>query len=192
MGWKRSRRLFILADLYFDDSDWAARYLVADTGTWLPGRQVLLSLRSLGDPDRSEKRIPVRLTKERIRNAPSPDTDRPVSRQFEAGFNAYHSYPAYWEGPYIWGGAFFPGYNAAHLGSGLETPSAEEGGPSRRGEKGNGIGYGEALHRLYEARIGAWDAGPKRWGSPAEFIGGKPGIGGRARTFPAFAWLPAA
>ena len=30
-------------DLYFDDQTWTIRYLVVDTGTWLPGRQVLIS-----------------------------------------------------------------------------------------------------------------------------------------------------
>ena len=30
-------------DFYFDDQNWAVRYVVADTGSWLPGRQVLIS-----------------------------------------------------------------------------------------------------------------------------------------------------
>ncbi|MGH7317879.1 MAG: PRC-barrel domain-containing protein, partial [Candidatus Rokuibacteriota bacterium] len=30
-------------DLYFDDLMWTVRYLVVDTGAWLPGRQVLIS-----------------------------------------------------------------------------------------------------------------------------------------------------
>ena len=29
-----------LEDLYFDDEQWAIRYLVVDTGKWLPGRKV--------------------------------------------------------------------------------------------------------------------------------------------------------
>jgi hypothetical protein len=35
-------------DFYFDDKSWAVRYVVADTGSWLPGRQVLLSPHSFG------------------------------------------------------------------------------------------------------------------------------------------------
>jgi PRC-barrel domain len=30
-------------DFYFDDKSWAVRYLVVDTGSWLPGRLVLLA-----------------------------------------------------------------------------------------------------------------------------------------------------
>ena len=35
-------------DFYLDDRNWAVRYLVADTGTWLPGRRVLLSPHAIG------------------------------------------------------------------------------------------------------------------------------------------------
>ena len=35
-------------DFYFDDQNWAVRYLVADTGSWMPGRLVLISPHALG------------------------------------------------------------------------------------------------------------------------------------------------
>ncbi len=35
-------------EFYFDDHHWAIRYLVADTGTWLASRQVLISPYALG------------------------------------------------------------------------------------------------------------------------------------------------
>ena len=38
-------------DLYFDDEDWAIRYLVVDTGTWLRDRKVLISPIAIGHPD---------------------------------------------------------------------------------------------------------------------------------------------
>jgi hypothetical protein len=42
-------------DFYFDDKTWAIRYLVADTGNWLTGRQVLLSPYSFGRWTRTER-----------------------------------------------------------------------------------------------------------------------------------------
>ena len=30
-------------EFYFDDHNWTIRYLIADTGNWLVGRQVLIS-----------------------------------------------------------------------------------------------------------------------------------------------------
>ena len=38
-----------VTNFYFDDQAWAVRYLVADTGTWLPGLQVLFSPHALSD-----------------------------------------------------------------------------------------------------------------------------------------------
>ena len=35
-------------DFYFDDKTWLVRYLVADTGSWLSGRQVLLTSHAFG------------------------------------------------------------------------------------------------------------------------------------------------
>ena len=34
-------------EFYFDDHHWTIRYLVADTGNWLTGRQVLISPHAL-------------------------------------------------------------------------------------------------------------------------------------------------
>jgi len=32
-----------ITDFYFEDQNWAVRYVVVDTGTWLSGRLVLIS-----------------------------------------------------------------------------------------------------------------------------------------------------
>jgi hypothetical protein len=52
-------------ELYFDDQSWIVRYLVVDTGTWLPGRRVLLSPMALGQPDWETHVLPVGLTRSR-------------------------------------------------------------------------------------------------------------------------------
>jgi hypothetical protein len=51
-------------DFYFDDRNWAVRYLVADTGTWLSGRQVLISPHSLDRFDQAGKVLRVNLTRQ--------------------------------------------------------------------------------------------------------------------------------
>jgi uncharacterized protein YrrD len=95
-------------DLYFDDLTWTIRYLMVDTGTWLPGRQVLISPRSVGTVA-DDERIPVALTKRQVENSPSVDTDRPVDRQYEEEYSRYYGYPYYWTGPYRWGATAYPG-----------------------------------------------------------------------------------
>lgn len=95
-------------DLYFDDRAWVVRYLVVETGAWLSSRKVLISPIAIGRPDRAQRLLSVRMTKEQVRNSPAIDTDKPVSRQHEMEFSSYHGYPYYWGGAGAWGGGLYP------------------------------------------------------------------------------------
>ncbi|MDB6125527.1 MAG: hypothetical protein JWQ71_4520 [Pedosphaera sp.] len=95
-------------DFYFDDQNWAVRYLVADTGSWLPGRQVLISPHSLGRLDQAEKVLRVNLTRKQIENSPSIESHKPVLRQYEAEYYRYYGWPYYWQGGGLWGVSGFP------------------------------------------------------------------------------------
>ena len=97
-----------VAQLYFDDETWAVRYLVADTGGWLGGRQVLISPFSIIRTDSDAVRLDVALTKKQVENSPNIDTHQPVSRQHEAAYLGYYGYPYYWDGPNLWGPGFYP------------------------------------------------------------------------------------
>ena len=57
-------------EFYFDDRYWTIRYLVADTGTWLTGRQVLISPYALGDVNREGQDIAIDLTKSKSKTVP--------------------------------------------------------------------------------------------------------------------------
>ena len=97
-----------IKDFYFDDSSWVVRYLVADTGSWLTGRQVLLSPHSFGNWDEDAKMLHINLRKKQIENSPSPESQRPVSRQYEMEYYRYYGWPTYWEGNGIWGFSGLP------------------------------------------------------------------------------------
>jgi uncharacterized protein YceK len=90
-------------DFYFDDQNWAIRYLIADTGSWLPGRQVLLSPHSLGGVDQSGRVLHVNLTRKQIEDCPSIASHKPVSRQYEEEYYRYYGWPYYWQGDGLWG-----------------------------------------------------------------------------------------
>ncbi len=98
-----------VADLYFDDDDWAIRYLVVDTGGWLSGRKVLISPHAIGHPDWLDRVLPVSLTRAKIEHSPDVDTQKPVSRQHEAAHFGYYGYPYYWDGAGLWGMGAYPG-----------------------------------------------------------------------------------
>ncbi len=93
---KNKKDIGTIKDFYFDGDNWTVRYLVADTGTWLPGRKVLISLFALKRPDWAEKVFPVELTGEELENAPGIDEDKPVSRQHQAELHRYFEWPVYW------------------------------------------------------------------------------------------------
>ena len=96
-------------DLYFDDDRWAIRYLVVDTGSWLPGRKVLISPHAVGRPDWMAQQLPVSLTKAQVDGSPDVDTRGPVSRQYETDYLRYYGYPHYWGGAGLWGMGAYPG-----------------------------------------------------------------------------------
>ena len=95
-------------DFYFDDQNWVVRYLVADTGSWLLGRKVLISPHAFGSLDPAGKLLPVKLTRKQIEDSPSIEARKPVSRQYEEEYYRYYGWPNYWQGDALWGMSCFP------------------------------------------------------------------------------------
>jgi uncharacterized protein YrrD len=92
-----------IEDFYFDDQFWNIRYLMAETGTWLDERQVLISPFSIERLDLEDEVLVVSLTKKQIEESPLIETHRPVSRQFETEYYTYYGWPYYWSGDAILG-----------------------------------------------------------------------------------------
>ena len=90
-------------EAYFDDQAWAIRYLVVDAGTWLEGRDVLISPYSVKQPVGSVKNIDVYLTRKQVEASPAIATHLPVSRRHEQEYASYYTYPEYWAGDGLWG-----------------------------------------------------------------------------------------
>jgi hypothetical protein len=80
----------------FDSHNWAIRYLVVDTGGWLPGRKVLIAAAALERLDWHARIFPVQLTRRQIKDSPDIDTDKPVSRQREIELHDYYNWGPYW------------------------------------------------------------------------------------------------
>jgi hypothetical protein len=95
-------------DFYFDDKIWVIRYVVADTGSWLAGRLVLLSPHAFTKWDRGENTLHLKLHKKQIENSPSIESHKSVSRQYETEYYGYYGWPYYWNGGGIWGLGGYP------------------------------------------------------------------------------------
>ena len=85
-----------IKDFYFDDQNWAVRYVVVDTGTWLSGRLVLISPSVFTNFDLDGVLRGVNLTRKQIENSPDFDSHQPVSRQYEEEYYRYYGCPDYW------------------------------------------------------------------------------------------------
>jgi hypothetical protein len=83
-------------DLYFDNLHWALRYFVVDTGKWLKHPAVLISPESVLAPEWDNHVLPVELIQEQVRQSPPPESDLPVSRQYEAALRKHFGWPPYW------------------------------------------------------------------------------------------------
>ncbi|HKJ05017.1 MAG TPA: PRC-barrel domain-containing protein [Geopsychrobacteraceae bacterium] len=86
-------------DLLFDDRPWIVRYVVADTGTWLAGRKVLILPAFLGKVDGAAGLVSVELLKNKLEKAPGLDRDAPVSRQYEIAYHTFFGIPYYRDDP---------------------------------------------------------------------------------------------
>jgi sporulation protein YlmC with PRC-barrel domain len=122
-------------DFYFDDDAWVIRYLVVATSAWLDCREVLVSPISLGQPDWGGSILPASISKQQIKNSPSIDTDKPISRQYEKSYLGHYGYAYYWGGVNHWGENYYPGNALTGLGGQdydgyrgyLKSPSADHG-----------------------------------------------------------------
>ncbi len=83
-------------DLYFDDHTWTVRYIVVDTGEWLPGRRVLISPEKVVAPDHQEERISVEMTTQEVQSSPGVHADLPVSEQERIDLGRYYVWAPAW------------------------------------------------------------------------------------------------
>lgn len=83
-------------DLLFDDEEWIVRYLVIDTGNWIPGKKVIIPPEQLDKPDWAERIFPVKLSKKAVIEGPALDEDEPVSRRYEKKLYSFFGWNPYW------------------------------------------------------------------------------------------------
>ena len=83
-------------DLLFDDASSKLRYVVVDTGTWLPGRKVLVGLAAVGSPLSDDGRLAVALTRQQIENSPEYDGTMRLGRDYEQALHGHYGRRDVW------------------------------------------------------------------------------------------------
>lgn len=124
-------------DLYFDDEQWRLRYFVVETGAWLKKRRVLISPEAVHAPEWDSGILPVDLTQEQVRESPSIETYRPVSRRDEESLRLHYGWPFYWGAGFSSPGLIFPGTSTVQTSlpavkTNSAVPRASSGDPHLR------------------------------------------------------------
>ena len=115
MGW--------VDDTLFDDQSWKIRWFVIKTGTWLPGRKVLVHPSAIQQADFGSGVLTVALSKAHVEASPDLSKDAPVSQQMETRLFDHYGWDPYW------GQSYFPmgGLIVGAPGLPLSSPRAESG-----------------------------------------------------------------
>jgi hypothetical protein len=79
-----------------DDQEMKLRYLVIDTGNWLPGKKVVLSTAWISSVAPEKETVVMNIEKKRIREAPEYRPDAGFGRDYEARLHDYYRFPYYW------------------------------------------------------------------------------------------------
>ena len=126
-------------EFLFDDEAWITRYLVVDTGGWLPGKKILIPPVVFGQPDWRTREFPINLKKKQLEAFPGIDENKPVSRQHQIDLFRHYGWPPYFPLAGYYGVP--PPPHPASTEKGLETSASEdEGDPHLRSTR-EVIGY---------------------------------------------------
>jgi hypothetical protein len=71
-----------VADFLMDDLTWEIRYLLVDTGSWWPGKKVLIAPHWIERVGCKEANVYVNLTREAIKGGPAYGPDQPLTPDF--------------------------------------------------------------------------------------------------------------
>lgn len=84
-----------VSDFILDDEPWVIRYVVVDTGNWLPGKKVLVAPPWISRVDWKNSNVYVNLSRVAIKDAPEFDSDK-LDRDYESRLYQHYGQENYW------------------------------------------------------------------------------------------------
>jgi hypothetical protein len=79
-----------VADFLIEDGDWSIHYLIVDTQNWWPGKQVLISPRSIESTDWSKRLVNLDVDRGTVKDSPAYDGSMTVDRAYEVQFHGHY------------------------------------------------------------------------------------------------------
>jgi len=80
-----------VADFLFDETTWAIRYLIVESGNWLHGRRVLVFPRWIRAVSWSERTVSLALTRKQIEQSPEYDPGCAPSTGYGKALHRHYS-----------------------------------------------------------------------------------------------------
>lgn len=77
-------------DFILEDADWSVHFLVVDTKNWWPGKQVLISPRSVQSIDWQDKLVNVDVNRQKIMDSPAYDASTMIDASYDDAFLTYY------------------------------------------------------------------------------------------------------
>jgi uncharacterized protein YrrD len=77
-------------DFIVEDPGWLVRYLVVDTGKWLPGKRVLIAPTWIGQVDWSRQEVTVEQDRDAIEAAPPYDPAQVISHEYQVALYEHY------------------------------------------------------------------------------------------------------
>jgi len=119
-----------VSDFLFDDSIWKVRWMVVDTGNWLPGRKVLIHPSAVISAEHEARTLNVELTKAQVEGSPAILKDRPVSQQMQNSLYGYYGWNPLWGGGMYGAGLYGAGLYGAGMYGGMAGIAAPVSAPA--------------------------------------------------------------
>ena len=76
-------------DFLIEDADWSVRYLVVDTKNWWPGKKVLVSSRSTGEIDWTDRLVNLGVDRQRAKDSPAYNATMTIDRTYDEKLLTY-------------------------------------------------------------------------------------------------------
>ena len=82
-------------DFILNDDTWAIEFLLVDTGSFFPGKKVLISPQWINSVDWETSEVAVKVTQDHVKESPEYDPDQPISEAYANSLHSHYNEPVY-------------------------------------------------------------------------------------------------
>ena len=83
-------------EFLIDDETWSIRYLIINSGNWLPGKRFLVSPQWISSISWAASEVFVTLDRDVVRQSPEYLNQDLVNRDYEMGLHSHYNRRGYW------------------------------------------------------------------------------------------------